>query len=373
MSFLKKGYLYIALNLAISLGVNSVCFSRPEVITTEELYQELFPPVENILLRAVFNREENLKNILALIKVEPNISKTLRQLPKKLTQYYRWHQKIYNKNGSIVSLPDLEGISPEVFDKSPWVLNRILSQNYTLLFSADGSSGGIEAILALLTLKKQILMDLTAIDKELKKWGPPNGNLMRYFLVPSIKATINQMTPVGAMIEFMDSIQCELADRFCMHLKSGLGSALHFAISKHQNELQAIESKFTEFTQSNGSTSVDLLKSIYNFNVWYLQSGSVTHPFSSDELRKRLIDLVEYKSSSNMSRRYEAFSQHLVLMSELTQILDRRTKYSVYKDELNSQQKLKAYSAIKLKLQNSISAMNKQIKILALSEEELGQ
>lgn len=344
------------------------------------------PPTENLLLHFAANREEMLTNLVTFIKSEcgNKIITTNKEgkavvtyrrklrlcyFPAKLTAYYKIQARIFLSKQELIYFPDFESLAEETpSDKSKWNLEKILSQNYILRPTPNGMSASIDQIAELLTQKKEILQELDVVGQEIKKIAS-GKSLLSYYLIPSLKASINNVTPLGAMLELFKEIKCDLNDRFCLYLKGRIGAVLNEISLIHGHTLTGFVNRFRLYTETEATQKVERLKKLLEFNLAYHNSSVSDRPAYLADLKSSIEYFVADGEGSFVNDRFQTFAQHILVLTELSHFAQHLVNLSPYANDLPVAKRKQAAKALLPKINDSINMLETQFKLLGFDEE----
>lgn len=351
-----------------------------------KVYEQFLPPTENLLLNFVVQREENLKNLVSFIKSEcgdkiitknsqgQNIVTYRRQLrlcyfPAKLNSYYKIQAQIFLPKQDLIYFPEIESLDDGQNSKqSHWNLSKILSQNYIIRPNPKGMNTTIDQIAELLTQKREVLQELELVGKEMRKLSF-GKNLMSYYLIPSLKSSINNVTPLGAMLELFQSIRCELNDKFCLYLKSRIGSVLNEISNVHGEKLTGFVNRFNAYTSEEGTQNAQRLKKLLEFNVTYHNSEVQNHAQYISEMKASIEDFVTGGEGGFVSDRFQSFAQNVLVLAEVSHFAEHLVNLSPYANDLPFVKRKQAAKVLLPQINESLEILETQFKLLGFDEE----
>ena len=351
-----------------------------------KVYEQFLPPTENLLLNFVVQREENLKNLVAFIKSEcgdkiitknsqgQNLVTYQRQLrlcyfPAKLNAYYKIQAQIFLPKQDLIYFPDIESIADDTMtQQSRWNLSKILSQNYIIRPNPKGMTATLDQIAELLTQKREVMQELELVGKEMRKLSY-GKNLMSYYLIPSLKSSINNVTPLGTMLELFQSIRCELEDNFCLYLKSRIGSVLNEIAVTHGEKLTGFVNRFNAYTSSEGTQNAQRLKKLLEFNVAYHNSEVQNHAQYISEMKTSIENFVADGEGGFVNDRFQSFAQNILVLAEISHFAQHLVNLSPYASDLSAAKRKKAVKALLPQINQSLEMLETQFQLLGFDEE----
>jgi hypothetical protein len=349
-------------------------------------FEDFIPPTENFLIHFATLREKNLKNLVAYIKMEcgekivsptpEGLSKIsfrrklqLCYFPSMLSKYLHLQARIFLNKDELIYFPDIENTKTDTSStKSPWNLSQILSQNYILRSNPNGVETTIDQIVELLVQKKEILKELDIVDQEIKKMSF-DKTLMSYYLIPSLKATINNISPLGAMLELFYNINCNLDDKFCLYLQGRIGSVLNEISQNKHIQIKGFINRFNKFTSTEKTQKSERLKSLLEFNTYYRDFKITNREQFSNLLKNYIMNFVADGEGGFLNDRFQSFAQHILLLSEISFFAQHMINLSPYANDLSAEKKYKAIIALEPKINESLLILETQFKLLGFDEE----
>lgn len=333
-------------------------------------FENDLPPTENLLIHFAALREENLKNLINYIQMECK-GRQLKfcYFPKKLQKYLRLQAQVFLNKEELIYFPNIEYLPKDpVSSQSPWNLSKILSHDYILRPNPKGQNATIDQIAELLVLKKEILNDLDFVDSELKKFSPEK-TLMSYYLASTLKASINNISPLGAMLELFYNMKCSLDDSYCLYLQARIGCVLNEIAKYYNQKLLSFSDRFNKYTSEEKTQKGQRLKQLLEFNSFY-------HDYKLND-RNQFLDIIKKNISSFVAdgeggfngESTQQFAQHIILLSEIYYFNQHMVQLSPYENELTKSKKEKALRSLNPFIIESINIIETQFKLLGFDEE----
>lgn len=335
--------------------------------------ESLLPPTENLLIHFMSRREENLKNLINYIQIECEGRKLkFCHFPQRLQKYLQLQAQIFQNKEELIYFPDIESLPNDpITAESPWNLSKILSHNYILRPNPLGNDTSIEQIAELLVQKKEILNDLDLIDKELKKFRHEK-TLMGYYLSPTLKASINNISPLGAMLELFYNMKCSLEDSYCLYLKARIGCVLNEISKQHSQKILSFSNRFNRYTAEENTQKGQRLKSLLEFNNFYHGYQMSDRNEFLSLVKKNISDFVADGEGGFSGESTQQFAQHIILLSEVYYFTQHMIQLTPYENELSKSSKEKALKALSPSILESMNIIETQFKLLGF-DEELGE
>ncbi|MCK6598968.1 MAG: hypothetical protein L6Q37_11440 [Bdellovibrionaceae bacterium] len=378
MKLLNWYYLHLVFIIIIVAG--------KVLAANNKVYEKFLPPTENLLLNFVVQREENLKNLVTFIKSEcgdkiitknsqgQNVVTYRRKLrlcylQAKLNAYYKIQAKIFLPKQDLIYFPDIESIADNTMtQQSRWNLSKILSQNYIIRPNPKGMKATIDLIAELLTQKRELMQELELVGKEMRQLSY-GKNLMSYYLIPSLKASINNITPLGAMLELFQSIRCELEDNFCLYLKARIGSVLNEISVVHGEKLTDFVNRFNSYASSEGTQNAKRLTKLLEFNVAYHNSEVQNHAKYISEIKTSIENFVADGEGSFVNDRLQSFAQNILVLAEVSYFTQHLVNLSAYASDLSFATRKQAAKALLPQINQSLEILETQFQLLGFDEE----
>ena len=223
-------------------------------------------------------------------------------------------------------------------------------------------------IVELLVQKKEILKELDIVDQEIKKMSI-DKTLMSYYLIPSLKATINNISPLGAMLELFYNMKCRLDDKFCLYLQGRIGSVLNEISQNKRDQITGFINRFNKFTSTEKTQKSERLKSLLEFNTYYRDFQMTNREQFSNSLKNYIMNFVADGEGGFLNDRFQSFAQHILLLSEISFFAQHMINLSPYANDLSAEKKHKAIIALEPKINESLLILETQFKLLGFDEE----
>ena len=252
--------------------------------------------------------------------------------------------------------------------QSRWNLSKILSQNYIIRPNPKGMTATLDQIAELLTQKREVMQELELVGKEMRKLSY-GKNLMSYYLIPSLKSSINNVTPLGTMLELFQSIRCELEDNFCLYLKSRIGSVLNEIAVTHGEKLTGFVNRFNAYTSSEGTQNAQRLKKLLEFNVAYHNSEVQNHAQYISEMKTSIENFVADGEGGFVNDRFQSFAQNILVLAEISHFAQHLVNLSPYASDLSAAKRKKAVKALLPQINQSLEMLETQFQLLGFDEE----
>lgn len=337
---------------------------------TDNKFENLLPPTENLLIHFASLREENLKNLISYIQLECQ-GRELKfcYFPQKLQQYLQLQAQVFLNKDELIYFPNIEYLpNDSVSNTHPWNLSKILSHDYILRPNPKGQNATIDQIAELLVLKKEIINDLDFVDKELKKFSHEK-TLMGYYLTSTLKASINNISPLGSMLELFYNMKCSVDDSFCLYLQARVGCVLNEIAKHHSQKILSFSNRFNKYTTEEKTQKGQRLKQLLEFNNFYHDYKLNDRNQFLDIIKKNISNFVADGEGGFNGESTQQFAQHIILLSEIYYFTQHMVQLTPYENELTISKKEKALRALNPSVIESINIIETQFKLLGFDEE----
>lgn len=344
--------------VAVTLHLlSSTAFSSPN-----SPIEGLFPPFERMFFLTPAEGQSREANLLSALELFCTTHLTPQregcQIDRQIQLYKEKLSILFNQQNSPVMI---SGETP----RTPWDIKELLAANFAPLPSATGPGAGMDLATDIVYLRWEIDQSLKALQKVMVG---QSRDLLKFTLVPSLRAYVMGASPFGEMLIAFDSIQCsiQIKDRLCDYLKERLGALAHSSIAPHQQSIADISRRLSIAVKSENGERMSRLGRILEFSRT-LQNSAVK--LSKNQLAKDLSDLAEDGQGAFADDAYQHLARMLIVFAEAELISSSVARLSPYAATASDPEIKRVQTTMFARFDDSLVTIKNAMALLGLQNE----
>ncbi len=319
-----------------------------------------FPPIEKLMTTPMPEGPNREAHLLAGLEVicPPHLKQKRKGclIDEQISLYKAKLAILLNQDISPISVSNTQ-------QASPWDLSELMSANFAPMPSPNGSDDGVNLVTEILYLRWQISQSLKALQETLNLHS---RGLIRYTLIPSIKAYMMSSSPFGQALVLFNSIQCGIKDIACLNLQDRLGNVLNLLVGQSELEIEEVRARLKAAFHGHLGERMLRMGDILALNEYLI---APTTNLDKAELSRKLNLLAGDGQGAFADEAYQSLARNLIVVAEANLIASSLARFSPYTTLRSNPEIASAVDNLRPKLQQSLMNIKNSMALLGFNTE----